>query len=257
MNSNGTASAASRCWRVEVEVLHLAPRPPRSPSGRPAGCRSSAPGCPCRRRTARRSGAAASAQRLAASSPIDDRHGRYDVEAGQVLAGASRARPRTWPSGSAGVLRGEEDGQPAVGDLAGQLEVLRPDRGEVDRDVVADRVHGEPQRLARAVGQRQRPVRRPRTAPSRGPAPSGRSRRTRGCGPAACRTARRASPRRPAARRRRGRAGTGRRRGCRGSPRSSRSCAGVRAGIWKTAEPMSMRSVCAATQASTVAASDP
>ena len=33
--------------------------------------------------------------------------------------------------------------------------------------------------------------------------------------------------------------------------------AGVRAGIWKTALPMSIRSVCAATQASTVAASEP
>ena len=33
--------------------------------------------------------------------------------------------------------------------------------------------------------------------------------------------------------------------------------AGVRAGIWKMAEPMPIRSVCAATQASTVAASEP
>ena len=33
--------------------------------------------------------------------------------------------------------------------------------------------------------------------------------------------------------------------------------AGVRAGIWKTAEPTSIRSVCAATHASTVAASEP
>ena len=33
--------------------------------------------------------------------------------------------------------------------------------------------------------------------------------------------------------------------------------AGERAGIWKTAEPMSMDVVCAATQLSTVAASDP
>ena len=33
--------------------------------------------------------------------------------------------------------------------------------------------------------------------------------------------------------------------------------AGVRPGIWKIADPTSMRSVCAATQASTVAASDP
>jgi hypothetical protein len=33
--------------------------------------------------------------------------------------------------------------------------------------------------------------------------------------------------------------------------------AGVRPGIWKMAEPMSMRSVCAATKASTVGASEP
>ena len=33
--------------------------------------------------------------------------------------------------------------------------------------------------------------------------------------------------------------------------------AGVRAGIWNTAEPMSIRSVCAATHDSTVAASEP
>ena len=33
--------------------------------------------------------------------------------------------------------------------------------------------------------------------------------------------------------------------------------AGVRAGIWKMAEPMPIRSVCAATKASTVAASEP
>ena len=59
----------------------------------------------------------------------------------------------------------EEDRQPAVGDLAGQLQVLRTDRGQVDRDVLAHRVHGQPQRLAGAVGQRQREVlaRRTRT----------------------------------------------------------------------------------------------
>jgi len=54
------------------------------------------------------------------------------------------------------VLGREEDPEPAVGDLAGELEVLRTDRREVDRDVLAHRVHGEGQRLAGAVGQRQR-----------------------------------------------------------------------------------------------------
>ena len=57
-----------------------------------------------------------------------------------------------------GELGAVEDGQPAVGDLAGELEVARPDRGEVDRQPLADRVHGQPQRLARAVRQRQGPV---------------------------------------------------------------------------------------------------
>ena len=55
-----------------------------------------------------------------------------------------------------GVLRGEEDRQPAVGDLPGQLEVLRADGREVEREVVACRVDGQLERLAGAVGQRQR-----------------------------------------------------------------------------------------------------
>ena len=42
----------------EVEVLDLARRPPRSPSGTRAGCRSSARASPCRRCRARRSRAA-------------------------------------------------------------------------------------------------------------------------------------------------------------------------------------------------------
>ncbi len=58
----------------------------------------------------------------------------------------------------AGELGAVEDRQPAVGDLAGELEVPRPDRGEVDRQPLAHRVHGQPQRLARAVRQRQGPV---------------------------------------------------------------------------------------------------
>ena len=59
-------------------------------------------------------------------------------------------------SSSRGVLRSEEHRQPAVGELAGELEVLRADRGDVDRDVVAHRVQHQVQRFARAVRQRQR-----------------------------------------------------------------------------------------------------
>ena len=52
----------------------------------------------------------------------------------------------------------EEHGEPSVGDLAGQLEVARAYGGQVDRDLLAHRVHRQPQRLSRAIGQRQRPV---------------------------------------------------------------------------------------------------
>jgi hypothetical protein len=56
------------------------------------------------------------------------------------------------------VLGGEEDGQPAVGHLSGELQVLRPDGGEVDRHIGAVRVQGELEGLARPVRQRQREV---------------------------------------------------------------------------------------------------
>ena len=47
-------------------------------------------------------------------------------------------------------LRREEDRQPAVGDLGGERDVLRPDRGEVDRHLAAQRVDDDLQRLAEA-----------------------------------------------------------------------------------------------------------
>ena len=50
----------------------------------------------------------------------------------------------------------DEDRQPAVGDLRGERDVLRPDRGEVDRDVGAQRPHHHLQRLAEPG--RARPV---------------------------------------------------------------------------------------------------
>jgi hypothetical protein len=49
----------------------------------------------------------------------------------------------------------EEDRLPTVGEFAGQLEILRPDGGQVDRNVLAHRMQHQVQRLARPVGQRQ------------------------------------------------------------------------------------------------------
>jgi hypothetical protein len=45
-------------------------------------------------------------------------------------------------------VRREEDRQPAVGDLGREGDVLRPDRGEVDRHVAAERLQDQLQRLA-------------------------------------------------------------------------------------------------------------
>src|SRR6185312_14523662 len=55
----------------------------------------------------------------------------------------------------ADVLRREEDRDPAVGDLARELRVLRPDGRKVDRDAVLHRRDGQLQRLARPVRERQ------------------------------------------------------------------------------------------------------
>ena len=92
----------------------------------------------------------------------DDGNGRHDVEPGQrVVRGAL---PGLAPPGPdrlqqvAAVLRAVEDGQPAVGDLPRELEVLRPDRSEVDRHLRPHRVDDELQRLAGAVRDRELPV---------------------------------------------------------------------------------------------------
>ena len=55
----------------------------------------------------------------------------------------------------ADVLGAEEGGQPAVGDLARELRVLGPDRGDVDRHPVLHGSDHQLEGLARAVGQRQ------------------------------------------------------------------------------------------------------
>src|SRR4029453_11073666 len=82
------------------------------------------------------------------------RYGPDDNEAVEPFLTSLAARPDVLQllSQIGGVV---EDTEPAVGDLAGQLEVLRADRGQVDRYVVADRPDSELQCLARSVGQRQ------------------------------------------------------------------------------------------------------
>ena len=98
------------------------------------------------------------------------------------------------------MLGREEDRQPAVGDLADELRVLRPDRRDVDRDPLLHRRDHQLERLARPVGERQRVGARPRRRAARARAPCARSPRTRACARAACRSAGRASPRPPAGR---------------------------------------------------------
>src|SRR4029079_6092164 len=83
-----------------------------------------------------------------------DVHRRGDVEAVERPAGARGALLEQGQQ-VADVLGREEDRDPAVGDLARELGVLRPDRREVDRDPVLHRRDRELQRLAGAVGQRQ------------------------------------------------------------------------------------------------------
>jgi hypothetical protein len=82
------------------------------------------------------------------------RYGRDDVEAVESRSTSLAARLDVLQllSQIGGVV---EDAEPAVGDLAGELEVLGADRGQVDRHVVADRPDGQLQRLARSVRQRE------------------------------------------------------------------------------------------------------
>ena len=95
-----------------VEVLL-----PASPSRRGRARRTRGPG---RRRPAGRR----------RSRPARSRH---DVEAVQVPARPSPGRRAAGRGSRRRARRTKKIGQPAVGDLAGQLEVLRPDRGQVDR----------------------------------------------------------------------------------------------------------------------------
>ena len=138
----------------------------------------------------------------------------------EVRRAAARARPgealveRRLEGGHR--LRGEEDGEPAVGDLGRQGHVLRSLGAQDDRDVGPQRVHDRLERLAQARAPRigQRVVRVRRWSPaSRGRGPGARRRRTRGCGRAGRGRAGRTSPRPPGGPTPRGRARSARPRG--------------------------------------------
>ena len=152
--------------------------------------------------------------------------------------------------------RGEEDRQPAVEQFACQFEVLRADGCEVHGDLVAYRVHGERQRFTRPVRQRKceelAVVLQALAAQSlahdvgvlagacQGLVELDSVPASETCGPDTLRPSRKRPPDRASS-----------------VAAVIAQFAGVRLGIWKMALPMSICSVCAATQASTVAASDP
>ena len=136
-------------------------------------------------------------------------------------------------------LRRPEDRQPAVADLEGQLDRLRRDRGEVDRDLRAQRPHHQLQRLPEpgAALDRDVVVRSVVLEPLAAKRSRGRSRRTRASSRAASPTPGRASPRRPAAPTSRAPSGSGRPRAGRASTAVIAAFAGDRPGSCMIAVP--------------------
>jgi hypothetical protein len=133
----------------QVQVLHLRAGLVEAHRGRRAGCRSSSPGCP-----------SADVQRGVAPDGVGARPAgrRRRRSARSARRRSPRASCRPWPAGLdlrellLREVRRVEDRQPAVEQLARQLEVLRADGGEVHRDVLAHRVHRQLQRLAGPSG---------------------------------------------------------------------------------------------------------
>src|SRR5580692_3677463 len=95
---------------------------------------------------------------------------RRPVTSSPIASGAD-AMTSSVPSAGSGLAFGErgvprdrrllwevEDGLPALGDLGGERDVLRAERGDDDRDALPDRVVDQLERLAEAgaalVGQR-------------------------------------------------------------------------------------------------------
>ena len=207
---------------VEVGVLDLVWPPPRSPCGRRRRSGSSSPWRPCRRCRARGTGRNPSA--AASVSSLITVGAKASTSKSAALRRAARPGEALVEGGLEGGHRlgGEEDGEPAVGDLRGQGDVLRALGPQDDRDVGPQRVHDRLERLAQAgaarIGQRVVRARRWSRA-SRGRGPGARRRRTRGCGPGGRGRAGRTSPRPPGVPRRRGRARNAR---PRGGPSSAR-----------------------------------
>ena len=125
----------------------------RSPSRWRCGGRSSSSPSPCRRCTARHGRGPGWPRRRGSSAT------ETGTDAQMSIVGGSRPAARAAlvdpGDGPAARLRVEEDRQPAVGDLTGQVEILRTERGQVDRDLRPDRLQRQHQRLARPVRQRQ------------------------------------------------------------------------------------------------------
>ena len=78
----------------------------------------------------------------------DDRYVRGEIPAVGAAAAAREALLEHRQMRLRESLRREEDRQPAVRDLRRERDVLRADRGEVDRDVRAGRVDDQLERLA-------------------------------------------------------------------------------------------------------------
>src|SRR5581483_58443 len=83
--------------------------------------------------------------------PVDRHlHGRRDHEVIARAAALGEAGLDVLAPGLLPLVHGEEDRDPAVGDLGGELDGLPADRAEVDGDLAADRVDVELERLALA-----------------------------------------------------------------------------------------------------------
>ena len=140
MKSNGTAAMASRClplrnrsWTIDA----VSPKPIRTAMLVVEVPFTTAHPAQIEGRVA--------TDLIGAATGIgahNQRHAGNDVEADKALANSGPAGPHLvqllWRE-----LRGVEDGQPTVGQFPGKLQVLRPNRSKIDRDVLADRGDGQ------------------------------------------------------------------------------------------------------------------
>ena len=148
-NASGTSAAASRLSPVQVRVLdrlglRLVPVPPHEVVVEVLPARAHAAD------VERVVGLQELASRLGVVDE-DRRRARRDVEVGPCPGDGLRER-------RARLLRRPEDREPAVPDLGRLRDRLRGDRGDVDRDLGAQRPCHQLERLAEAGAVRQRDV---------------------------------------------------------------------------------------------------